>query len=82
MLDLSATAVTVIERAADRARHLTRRKIAAGELTLGPCAMCGTAESVIAHHPDYSRPLEIISMCRSCHSRYHREIVPRLRRSV
>ena len=36
------------------------------------CAHCSTATSRIeAHHPDYSRPLEVVWLCSQCHSQLH-----------
>lgn len=44
--------------------------IAAGRLKRQPCAVCGSHESH-AHHPDYSRPLDVIWLCRLHHNRHH-----------
>ena len=41
-----------------------------GEIKRKKCK-CGN-EKVIAHHPDYSKPLEIEWMCQSCHMKYHK----------
>ena len=35
---------------------------------LGPCCFkCGSTEHLERHHPDYSKPLEVITLCRNCH---------------
>lgn len=38
------------------------------------CASCGTTESLERHHPDYSKPLEIVTLCHSCHMRLHHKL--------
>jgi len=48
-----------------------------GRLTRKACEICG-AESVHAHHDDYSRPLDVRWLCPVCHARVHldmREVV-------
>lgn len=44
-----------------------------GKLTKLPCEVCGS-EKVVAHHEDYSRPLEVTWLCREHHGQRHREI--------
>ncbi len=44
-----------------------------GELVPQPCRTCG-ASKVEKHHPDYSKPLNVIWLCRPCHLRLHREM--------
>ena len=38
------------------------------------CQYCGTAEKLERHHFDYSKPLEVITLCRLCHIRLHKLI--------
>jgi ribosomal protein L44E len=34
---------------------------------LGPCCeVCGDTENLVRHHPDYSDPLEVMTVCRRC----------------
>lgn len=35
------------------------------------CEICGTMENLQRHHPDYSKPLEVVTVCGSCHMRIH-----------
>jgi len=38
----------------------------------GVCSLCGKASDRIhGHHPDYSKPLEVIWLCESCHKVVH-----------
>ena len=38
-----------------------------GKVTRGPCAICGTVENIEAHHANYSKPLEVVWLCRGHH---------------
>lgn len=40
-----------------------------GELVPEPCEICGARAE--AHHPDYSKPLEVRWLCRRHHVRWH-----------
>jgi hypothetical protein len=61
-------------------RHPARRKannivtaaIRDGKLMRLPCWVCG-CEAVEGHHPDYSRPLEVIWLCKAHHQELHNE---------
>ena len=44
-----------------------------GKLVRGPCEVCGTAEMVDAHHCDYSKPLDVMWLCRKHHKQWHME---------
>ncbi len=50
-----------------KARSLARQKI----VVKGICSLCGTKGRTDRHHPDYSQPLYIIELCRSCHRSTH-----------
>lgn len=54
--------------AAQRAVSTAR---ANGTLIPQPCRVCG-AEKVDAHHEDYSKPLEVMWLCRTHHMALHR----------
>ena len=57
-----------------REKHLARVKVAtevlAGRLKSEPCVECGNPKTD-AHHEDYTKPLEVIWLCRKHHSRLH-----------
>jgi len=35
------------------------------------CCICGFTESLVRHHPDYSKPKDVIVLCKSCHAKVH-----------
>lgn len=43
-----------------------------GKLIPKNCQDCGSTESQ-KHHEDYSKPLDVIWLCRPCHLNRHRE---------
>ena len=45
-----------------------------GKITKLPCQVCG-ALKVEGHHPDYSKPLEVIWLCRQHHVAEHRRLI-------
>ena len=45
--------------------------IAAGKITKLPCTWCGTDKNVQGHHPDYSKPLDVIWLCAKHHKAVH-----------
>ena len=45
-----------------------------GKLIRQPCERCGTAEHVVAHHEDYSKPLDVVWLCKHHHKERHLEI--------
>lgn len=43
-----------------------------GKIGKKPCAKCGSDKAEM-HHEDYSRPLDVIFLCRECHLKEHAE---------
>lgn len=46
-----------------------------GRLTKGDCHFCGTDQDIEGHHNDYSKPLDVVWLCKRCHRKLH-AIVP------
>lgn len=56
-----------------RARDLVQKAIKSGRLTRpATCGRCGAGARIEAHHPDYSKPLDVVWLCDPCHSSEHR----------
>lgn len=59
----------------EASRSAARDAIADGRLVPTPCVRCGDPEKkVLAHHEDYSKPLEVMFLCPLCHRARHREL--------
>lgn len=57
------------------AAHRTlNNAIAAGKISRQPCARCGIELGVEGHHEDYTKPFEVIWLCKKHHGERHREI--------
>lgn len=60
-------------RRRDLARSTANTYQARGVLVLEPCEDCGSTDRIEKHHEDYSRPLDVVFLCRTCHlARHHR----------
>lgn len=35
------------------------------------CSKCGSSRNIQAHHEDYTKPLDIVWLCASCHKQLH-----------
>jgi len=35
------------------------------------CEHCGSTENLCRHHPDYTKPFSIVTLCHSCHMKLH-----------
>ena len=54
------------------ARDKVSRAIKNGDLKREcQCFFCGGKEGIQAHHPDYSKPLDVFWLCTSCHGKLH-----------
>lgn len=56
------------------ARRVAAYNVRVGKWTRQPCERCGEQKAQI-HHPDYSKPLEIMWLCFTCHRREHGALV-------
>lgn len=58
-------------------RHSVRRRIGMrvkrGTLKKEPCFLCNSTVRIEAHHPDYSKPLWVVWLCRKHHIDLHRD---------
>lgn len=54
-----------------KARRKVNHEIASGRLERKPCMHCGSLKSE-AHHHDYSKPLDVVWLCRTHHAEEHR----------
>lgn len=52
------------------ARSRVEKALKRGKLIKEPCFKCGN-ENTEAHHEDYDKPLEVIWLCKQCHSALH-----------
>jgi hypothetical protein len=50
-----------------RAERLARKAVPLKER----CEICGSTERLHRHHPDYSKPLDVITVCQPCHEKVH-----------
>jgi hypothetical protein len=53
------------------AQVMVNNAVRDGRLLKTPCEACGSASHIQAHHEDYSNPLEVNWLCRSCHVQVH-----------
>lgn len=63
-----------------RAHRKARQALDTGKLTHPKsCERCGKAGLLHKHHPDYSKPMEVMFVCPKCHKSLHGGIVVELR---
>ena len=55
------------------ARIAARKAVKSGFIKIEPCTACGSLK-VEGHHPDYSKPLEVMWLCSKHHQRLHQAI--------
>lgn len=56
-----------------KARLMVRYAINEGKLIRLPCEKCGEKEGIHAHHPDYSKPLDVLWLCPKHHKEWHKK---------
>lgn len=54
-----------------KARFIVYRAVRNGVIIRPSKCACGSARMVEAHHEDYSKPLQVNWLCRTCHSKLH-----------
>src|SRR5262245_23612303 len=54
----------------ERARKALRYAVRRGYISRGDCERCGVPNAQ-GHHPDYSMPLDVVWLCRTCHDEEH-----------
>lgn len=66
------TRVSEVRRIIDKAGSEVRRAISRGELARPEsCQWCAVSgKRIYAAHRDYSRPLDVVWLCNSCHTRW------------
>lgn len=69
--------LTKAQKVKDNARSYAAAYQRRGILRRRPCQKCGDGNSE-KHHPDYSRPLHVIWLCRRCHIDLHQRPDPAL----
>jgi hypothetical protein len=55
------------------ARKIYKYALRMGKLERGPCAVCGTTENIDGHHTDYTKPLDVVWLCKEHHRQAHLE---------
>lgn len=55
-----------------KAHRLVFVEVRAGRMKKKPCGVCGNIK-VEAHHQDYTKPLEVLWLCRKHHAEQHRK---------
>lgn len=58
------------ERKKQIARATAYHRLEAGIIVKEPCRLCGS-EEVEMHHPDYSKPNDVVWLCCTCHDELH-----------
>jgi hypothetical protein len=53
-----------------KARAVAKVYLARGKIQRQPCCECGQHRAQM-HHEDYSRPLDVMWLCRRCHMKHH-----------
>jgi len=59
------------EKKRANARSYLNQYVRRGVIKKQPCQICGNPE-VQAHHKDYSKPLEVVWLCKPCHIEMHK----------
>ena len=57
-----------------KAHQAVAYAVQTGRLIRQPCERCGTTQTVVAHHEDYNKPLDVLWLCKYHHKERHMEI--------
>lgn len=80
--------MTFTAAAKDRARTTLIKAVKSGKVQRPTCcSACGSGYRVQGHHPDYSKPLQVVWLCSDCHLLLHhptafRQLAQEARRMV
>lgn len=78
LLGKVATEVENIEITGDytmeQAHSMVETAILNGVLVREECEICGDTKRIDAHHDDYSKPLKVRWLCKSCHGKLHHDV--------
>lgn len=67
--------LTAEQKIKSNCRSYLQTYITRGKITKQPCQVCGNTK-VEAHHNDYTKPLEVVWLCREHHLELHKEENP------
>ena len=68
---LRAYRETIRKDGREKIYQAVHKAVKAGTLKKMTCRVCGVSKTE-AHHPDYSRPLDVMWLCRKCHKNIHK----------
>jgi hypothetical protein len=57
----------------NKARGILQRAVKSGKVKRCPCEVCGRKTKIEAHHTDYTKPFQVMWLCRKHHSIWHKE---------
>ena len=56
-----------------RIKYAVKYALQTGKIKRIPCMICGN-ENVEGHHPDYSRPIDVVWLCKKHHEEIHHSL--------
>jgi hypothetical protein len=56
-----------------RANRRLQKAVLSGDVLVDVCKVCGTLDEIEAHHDDYSKPLEVVWLCKVHHGATRRK---------
>lgn len=54
-----------------KARQLAHEALRLGFIVRKSCRKCKTSENLVMHHPDYTKPIDVVFLCKACHKAEH-----------